>query len=432
MRPYRAVLVLLVLLFARVSPAHAAQSGWWWNPAESGRGFFIEVEGDFAYVGAYLYAPDGRADWVVSQGRMSSAMSYSGRLLSFRGGQTLTGDYRAPGTPGDVGGIAIQFDDDWHATLTWPGGTVAIERFAFDGGVVLDPAMPPKTGWWWNGQESGSGFGIEVQGNTLFIVGYVYDDAGDPVWYSSAGSMTSMVSYSGPLLRFARGQSIVGGYRAPAPPTHAGSIALHFTAPDTAELTLSDDAASAAPAGKRTRTRTISRTLPPPAIVPPGSWRGQMSDVIRTTDASGERTLRIDSSAIVWRPKAGAVGALYEPVAGSLIVSHHAVHEGPSGSCTTTGQVTRPITPGDGELRIDPETSVYVLSLRADIEYQATVVCATAGGTVSTTETAIAPLQIEGTAHVIDGVIRGHPRDITSAGPPTTTRTKAWHFARAP
>jgi hypothetical protein len=244
--------------------------------------------------------------------------------------------------------------------------------------------------------------------------------------------MTSTIAYRGALLRFANGQPIVGSYRAPAPPTHAGSIAIDFTAPDTAELTVSDAAASPAFARKRTRTRTIRRTLPPPPIVPPTSWQGQMSEVVRTTEASGEGTLRIDGSAIVWARNANAVGAIYQPVAGTLTVSYHAVYRIPFGSCTTTGQATRPVGPGDGELQINPQTAVYYLNVRADIEYQATAVCVTDAGTVSNTGTAIAPLQLETTAHVIDGRIRGHPKDITLAGAMTLTRTKAWYFAGVP
>src|SRR5882672_9035661 len=44
----------------------APQTGWWWNPAESGRGFFVESRDGITFIGAYLYESDGHATWLVA------------------------------------------------------------------------------------------------------------------------------------------------------------------------------------------------------------------------------------------------------------------------------------------------------------------------------------------------------------------------------
>ena len=224
---------------ARRQASTGPQPGWWWNPAQSGRGFTIEVRGNNLFMAGYLYADDGRATWLVSGGPMTNVSTYSGPLMAFGNGQTLTGPYKS-NTPTNlnVGSITLQFSDASHGTLTWPGGTMPIERFPFGSGT---PSFQPESGWWWNENESGRGFAIEVQGNSLFMAGYMYDSGGNPIWYVSPGSMTSPTLYQGSWLQFANGQTLTGTYKAPSqPPASVGAVALQFTSTTTAILTLPD------------------------------------------------------------------------------------------------------------------------------------------------------------------------------------------------
>lgn len=70
--------MFLVLLAA--GPARAApEVGWWWNPSESGRGFFVESQNGIMYLAGYFYEPDGRATWLVSGGPNADPYSYQGR-----------------------------------------------------------------------------------------------------------------------------------------------------------------------------------------------------------------------------------------------------------------------------------------------------------------------------------------------------------------
>ena len=125
--------------------------------------------------------------------------------------------------------------------MTWPGGTVPIERMNLvPGGLAAEKqANQPENGWWWNPQESGRGFFIEWQKGYADIAGYMYDDAGNPVWYISVYETPNPRVFSGNWWSFANGQSMGGAYR-PATRTsdNVAPVTINFTGPDTAVMTL--------------------------------------------------------------------------------------------------------------------------------------------------------------------------------------------------
>ena len=106
-------------------------------------------------------------------------------------------------------------DTPTSGTITWPGGTVPIERDIFGVGA---PAFQPETGWWWNEAESGRGYSVEVQGPNAFVVGFMYEEGGNPIWYFSAGPMVTPTRYEGDWLQFSGGQTLAGPYQPPAAP----------------------------------------------------------------------------------------------------------------------------------------------------------------------------------------------------------------------
>ncbi len=53
-------------------------------------------------------------------------------MNQFSDGQTLLGTYQAPtDPPASIGPITLAFDTNTTGTMTWPGGSVPIERFSF-------------------------------------------------------------------------------------------------------------------------------------------------------------------------------------------------------------------------------------------------------------------------------------------------------------
>jgi hypothetical protein len=219
----------------------APQTGWWWNPLEGGRGFSIEVQGNHLFFAAFHYDASGRATWNVSPGVTSLDGSYfSSDLYFVSGGQTLGGAYR-PGNAVKAGAITLLFSDAAHGSMTWPGGAVPIERMNLvpNGLSAAPKAGQPENGWWWNPQESGRGFFIEWQGDFADLAGYMYDDAGNPVWYISAYPTPDVRQFSGAWWTFANGQSMGGAYKAPTQTSNNfAPVTVRFSGPDTAIMTL--------------------------------------------------------------------------------------------------------------------------------------------------------------------------------------------------
>jgi|GEM_PF-1369709 len=216
------------------------QNGWWWNPAEGGRGFTIEILNNKMFLGAYLYDQSGRATWHVSgPTAMTSSTRYEGTLLTYAGGQTLNGAWKQPTIIGGAGSVRIDFTSATKGTLTWAGGSIPIQRYDIPGGG-LDapaPAFVPERGWWWNESEGGRGFSIEVQGNRMYVAGYMYDDQGNPVWYASLGTMVSSYQYNGIWAQYANGQTLTGPWKQPSVNPNVGAISIAFVDAKHALLT---------------------------------------------------------------------------------------------------------------------------------------------------------------------------------------------------
>ena len=217
------------------------QTGWWWNPAEGGRGFSIEAQGDNLFFAAFHYEANGRATWNVSPGPVSLGGSYfTSDLYNVTDGQTLGGPYHAANAV-KAGPITLTFSDASHGTMTWPGGTVPIERMNLvPGGLQAPPQVNvPETGWWWNPQESGRGFFIEWQKGYADIAGYMYDDQGNPTWYIAVYETPNALAFSGNWWSFANGQSMGGAYK-PATRTsdHVAPVTITFSSASTAVMTL--------------------------------------------------------------------------------------------------------------------------------------------------------------------------------------------------
>ncbi len=227
-----------VLLSNVVTP----QAGVWWNPAEGGRGYTIEKSGDNLFMAAYLYDASGRSTWYGAGPSAMSGPTFSAPLADYAGGQTLTGSYKSPVQTSSPGNLSITFSDATHGSLTWPGGSIPIQKYEYvQGGLSLpNSALDPQTGWWWNPAEGGRGFSIEMQGGNAYIATYMYDAAGNPVWYSSGPAPLAAGTFQGTWTAYAGGQTLTGAYQPPKSTSNAGSVTIQFTSTTTGTLTLPD------------------------------------------------------------------------------------------------------------------------------------------------------------------------------------------------
>jgi phospholipase C len=268
--------LVLIFVFAFVPAAHAVtpQTGWWWNPNASGTGFFIEVQGSSLFMTSFLYDSTGQASWVLSTGPYSGS-TYSGTLNTYCCGQTLAGAYQANQSSASAGNISVTFSDAQHGTVTWPGGTVQIQRFSFSGSST--PAAPqagaPQSGWWWNPNESGRGFAIEFQSNAIFIAGFMYAANTTPIWYLSTGGMQSPTLYQGQWNQYCCGQTLTGAYQPNQAQGSAGGLGIQFNSATTGVMTLPD--------GRQINIQRFQfGSPPPPPPPPPGGSLSSINHVI--------------------------------------------------------------------------------------------------------------------------------------------------------
>lgn len=97
-------------------------------------------------------------------------------------------------------------------------------------------AITPENGWWWNPQESGRGFNIETQNQTVLIAAFVYDEGGLPIWYSGVGELKDS-AVTATLMRSEGGQCIGCTYTSPFSSDRASSVTIKFSSPTEARLT---------------------------------------------------------------------------------------------------------------------------------------------------------------------------------------------------
>lgn len=216
-------------------------SGWWWNSSEAGRGYSIEIVNGTLFFALYTYASDGTAIWYISSGRMTDSLNYSGRLQQYASGQTLGGSYRAATDLGSVGTITLGFYSETEGYIYFPNGSwTYISRFSFVTNGATGGTAPgyPQTGWWWNASEPGRGFFMEAQNQALFVSFYMYNSAGQAVWYVASGTMTSSTLFQGTIQEYSGGSALSATFRAPTANTSLGTVTIQFGTATTATMTL--------------------------------------------------------------------------------------------------------------------------------------------------------------------------------------------------
>lgn len=125
--------VALYLLSAGTSHGVVPESGLWWNPAEGGRGYGIELQDDLVFVTYYAYQPDGTLSaFYTTLGTLDPDTGIvEGYWAAARNGQCFGCAYRAPELT-ELGQARLQFFTPSTGRLTLPGNLqIPIERQLF-------------------------------------------------------------------------------------------------------------------------------------------------------------------------------------------------------------------------------------------------------------------------------------------------------------
>ena len=218
------------------------ETGIWWNPAESGRGYAIDTQNGIVSLGAYMYDDAGRPVWYLAALNRQIDGTFAGPMTRYLGGQTLGGAYRPPTSTSVIATLTLQAHTAKTATLRIQMSdasavtVVPIQRFG--GSQVLPSQASFQNGLWWDESQRGSGYFVDVQGLQAAIGSYMYDETGRPTWYLTSAAMTSAIDAQGAMDTFTGGQTLTGPYRAPARGASSGQMRFTAQSDTTARLTL--------------------------------------------------------------------------------------------------------------------------------------------------------------------------------------------------
>ena len=107
-------------------------------------------------------------------------------------------------------------------------------------------AMTPKTGFWVNHGDGGTGYNMEINGDVMVLAIYTYDASGSPLWYLSSNLLTQNGTYyEGTLDKYRNGQCLTCAYSEEQLVGNDGVIRIKFTSETTAQVTLPDGSSKA-------------------------------------------------------------------------------------------------------------------------------------------------------------------------------------------
>ncbi|ADJ27860.1 S8 family peptidase [Nitrosococcus watsonii] len=246
----------------RLSPL----SGVWWNPSQVGHGFFFGIRNNRLVATWYTYDGVGNPFWLLSAGSMAAGSRYSGTLHAFHGPplksplNTLFDSSGSTVATNEIGSLDIDFIHPGEASINIQlngdslisPNTLSLKAQPFLAypAAAQSPQVPyisKYSGLWWNAEQSGHGFFINIQESVLTAAWYTYDDSqGEPVWILTAGPMDSAATYSGTAYRFT-GPALMSGANladyfdetgATVNGVASGALSITFTSNTTAVVTI--------------------------------------------------------------------------------------------------------------------------------------------------------------------------------------------------
>lgn len=234
------VLLCLIALAAGASPAAIApETGWWAQSQLGGQPMFVERSGNHMFFAALRYDERGQPVWALGRGRMSCSWNFHGPLSAYGHGQTLNGPYRPAVALPSPGNVLLSFTGNREGGVASGAGTGPMVRLDIGGREpATGAAFVPEAGWWWNPDESGRFFAIEVRNGAMMIAVLGYDAGGAPSWLLSSNAMAAPALYQGNWTRYTDVLSADGAFRTAAASAIEGPVTVRFTDARNAQLTL--------------------------------------------------------------------------------------------------------------------------------------------------------------------------------------------------
>ena len=214
--------------------------------------------GGYAGAESWSTAVHGSGSMMGAQNYMSSYFAQDLETVTTPAGTFANAlhvrEQRGSGIVRDVwyaAGVGMVMMNDGTQVMRLSGYTMPGAVAQPAGGVAALP-FTPFTGMWWNPDESGTGYALQVQHGVMVVTMFSYTSAGDPVWYYAPGRLASTgtgVTMSSSLERYRGGQCASCTYMRPAMIASDGAFSITFTSPTSATMQL--------PGGRTTRIEPL-------------------------------------------------------------------------------------------------------------------------------------------------------------------------------
>jgi uncharacterized protein (TIGR03437 family) len=225
-------------VYHTTSPIRAPADGWWYNPATPGTYYVLDAENGVVHLGILSYSATGDPRWSLVRCVQRPTGEYVGTAEQYTGGWALNQAAMPPEGIADGAAVQLVFNSAATATLQIGADSVPIQRYQFSDQWASPMLNAPRTGWWDQTTQSGRGYFLEVQGNTLLIGGLIYGTSGQPSWFTSTGPMDSTGAFAGSLTVCSAQANPDGSLQAPNCEATTDTIRLVFSAQWRATLTL--------------------------------------------------------------------------------------------------------------------------------------------------------------------------------------------------
>jgi len=136
----RLLLLVVLLVVSQLATAITPRQGLWYNPAESGRGYTIELQDNVMVIATFAYDASGAPMWYLSSGIYNfTTNTFTGEFAQEKSGQCFGCPYIKPViATGPFAQIKIVFDSPASGTVVYPGGSSHIQPEFF----AYQPATP--------------------------------------------------------------------------------------------------------------------------------------------------------------------------------------------------------------------------------------------------------------------------------------------------
>ena len=203
--------------------------------------------GLYANAGSWTTAVNGTGNMMGSQGYMSSYFAQALETVTVPAGTFANvlhiREQRGSGVTRDVwyaAGVGMVMMSEGAQVAKLSGYTIPGSPAAPAGSPAALP-FTPFMGLWWNPDESGTGYNLQVQHGTLVMTMFSYGATGEPVWYYAPGRLAAAgtgVTVTGTLDRYRGGQCASCAYVKPVAAGSDGTFSITFDTPSSATVQL--------------------------------------------------------------------------------------------------------------------------------------------------------------------------------------------------